>query len=494
MDPGGESILDDYFSGKNLGSSGLLGQKEGAAVKVPPLASSRQRSSDPFAKLVRQLDDELVPKSELQKKHNHPIFNMVRNKENFLKVYDAVSRRYNPYFAKILQVKGHSVYCELEGNFTETYYKYQWLLKMKSKHMTEYKYGYDGKLRMFETDTLGHVETLDVEDREYGLLRRWIQSGMWTTLNVLKRLEVDLSHDLDTVDWRDDPHTHPELKHVEDNEDVNPKETVRLSFKLRGGTGLKAIATYNMNNWDLMSIDVTDVQYLNISLHPDYFNRKSPICPADVVWHHGVSSAVPIWKHVAGHLTIRATINGFDAPGYFILDTCSSACCITKAFADKLKLPEFGSTLAMEPNGMMKTQFRKLRSLKVGPLEIRDLVALQIQTLDHFGQEPGHLLGILGYDFWRRAVVEVPARLPGKLFYSLEQPSGYIQVHHPHNCPVFPDMPPSSALTTKKKKKSSIRRNATGHNDDHNDADNDNDAAAAVSGIRPQDNLVKMEG
>jgi len=370
--------------------------------------------------------------------------------------------------------------------------------------------GYDGKASVWDTDALGTVGSLELDEENYHHLLLWIRSGAWVLEHIAQRLEFDLASSDDTADWNGDKKKRSTFKRKGDNKDVSKKDIVSIRFRMRGGTGYQAIARYNRKTWDLMQIElphagrvqcvsmcyyknfylnprkgggakaslspspikaakekmdgsesgeydassikkglykirlptqvfwdssgvitamsnVTSVRYANTTLYPkSTFSRKAPIFPSNSVeWDPKVSSAVPVYQDEQKHLLVKAKINGKDIDGYWILDTCSSALCISEKLAKSLDLSRFGRTEAMEPNGVYRTQLVRCNSLQIGPCRLKKAVMLEVENFVAFSFEK-EVVGIVGYDFWRRAVVEIPGNIhmkPGR--------TDFIQVRHP---------------------------------------------------------------
>uniref|UniRef100_A0A7S0GXA8 Uncharacterized protein n=2 Tax=Amorphochlora amoebiformis TaxID=1561963 RepID=A0A7S0GXA8_9EUKA len=187
-----------------------------------------------------------------------------------------------------------------------------------------------------------------------------------------------------------------------------------------------------LNKCNILShFKVDSIRYGKAENMQGLFSRKAPLVPDDMSWDHSKSSAVPCYVD-EDQIMVRVKINGENSGGVFLLDTCSSLCCITQTLADSLGVPKFGSAFAMEPNGVLLAPLRKCDSLQVGPLTIRGLICLETSSMDHFS-DVHKIDGILGWDVFRRAVIEIPGGL--KFSKISNVPSGFIQMRHPRNPP-----------------------------------------------------------
>jgi hypothetical protein len=126
------------------------------------------------------------------------------------------------------------------------------------------------------------------------------------------------------------------------------------------------------------------------------------------------------------HLLTRARIDG-GAPRWFLLDSGAGALVIDKQTADTLALDAFGAIEASGIGGRAPARFRPAKTFEVGPLTIDDPVMLELDLspiAPFFGVE---LAGILGYDVFARAVIELDLRTPAAKLHdpaSFEPSSG----------------------------------------------------------------------
>ncbi|GLI68595.1 hypothetical protein VaNZ11_013065 [Volvox africanus] len=140
-----------------------------------------------------------------------------------------------------------------------------------------------------------------------------------------------------------------------------------------------------------------------------------PPIPGDTRYYlQGGKEAVPLWRSASGHFLVRPTINGQPGGGYFVLDTGASGFVVTPQAAARLGGQSFGETHAASISGKVAARFVRMSSWSLGGLCIQQPV-LMVMALDGLVRgTPGEVVGIVGHDLFRRAVVEVPQLLEVK--------------------------------------------------------------------------------
>jgi len=110
----------------------------------------------------------------------------------------------------------------------------------------------------------------------------------------------------------------------------------------------------------------------------------------------------------SGHILVKPVINGVAISGMMILDTGASGFVITKRLADELGMGAFGELYVAGVTQKVKSQFRRADHIQLGPVRMRRplFMEMNIDGVVHGAPEP--VVGILGYDFFRRCVVEMP--------------------------------------------------------------------------------------
>eukprot|EP00891_Asterochloris_glomerata_P001704 jgi/Astpho2/1704/Aster-x0491 len=98
--------------------------------------------------------------------------------------------------------------------------------------------------------------------------------------------------------------------------------------------------------------------------------------------------------------------------GLTLLDTGASGGVIEMSVADELGLAGFGELYVAGMSGTVRSQFRRGTTLSLGPLTIQNPVFMEMPIDGVVKGAPGRVVGILGYNLLRRAVVELPPQLP----------------------------------------------------------------------------------
>ncbi|KAG2450815.1 hypothetical protein HYH02_004650 [Chlamydomonas schloesseri] len=124
-------------------------------------------------------------------------------------------------------------------------------------------------------------------------------------------------------------------------------------------------------------------------------------------------SRVPLWRAASGHYLVRPTINGQEGGGYFVLDSGASGFVVTPQAAARLGGQAFGETHAASISGKVAARFIRLGSWALGGLSIAKPVLMVMELEGLVKGAPGEVVGIVGHDLFRRAVLELPAVAPG---------------------------------------------------------------------------------
>ena len=123
----------------------------------------------------------------------------------------------------------------------------------------------------------------------------------------------------------------------------------------------------------------------------------------------------------SGHILVKPLIQGKDA-GWFILDSGAEAMCIDKGIADELGLPKLGEVPAVGVGGVVKVPFRSVKQFSLGPVSIDKLMFVELDLAQISKVINLKLGGIIGYDLFRRSVVELDVKKPS---VSIFEPSTY---------------------------------------------------------------------
>ena len=150
-----------------------------------------------------------------------------------------------------------------------------------------------------------------------------------------------------------------------------------------------------------------------------------PIFPSDTSFDSEARREIDYFQARSGHIVVKPQINGKDIPGMMILDTGASGFVITKKLADDLDLGAFGELYVAGVTQKVRSQFRRADSIQLGPVRMAAplFMEMNIDGVVHGSPEP--IVGILGYDFFRRCVVEMPPQIVGRRKILVHDPTKY---------------------------------------------------------------------
>ncbi|DBA75380.1 TPA: hypothetical protein ACH3X1_010646 [Trebouxia sp. C0004] len=160
----------------------------------------------------------------------------------------------------------------------------------------------------------------------------------------------------------------------------------------------------------------------------DFVMPEPPLTPQDTKFDPQLPATVPAWHTRSGHVLVQPKLNGQNV-GYMMLDTGASGLVIEQGTADELGLAAFGEMYVAGMGGRLLCQFRRGQQLTVGPVTIQRPLFMQMSLAGVVAGAPGPVTGILGYDIFRRCVMELPpsshdsANAPFNL--TLHDPSTY---------------------------------------------------------------------
>ncbi|KAK9832838.1 hypothetical protein WJX81_005582 [Elliptochloris bilobata] len=128
--------------------------------------------------------------------------------------------------------------------------------------------------------------------------------------------------------------------------------------------------------------------------------------PADATFAGSKGLVDAHWTR-SGHVVVQPLIDG-RAIGYMIMDTGASGLVIEPKAADELGLSSFGELHVAGIAGRVPCRYRRAASLAVGPLTMARPLFMEMALGGLVRGAPGPVIGIIGYDLFRRAVVEIP--------------------------------------------------------------------------------------
>ena len=297
--------------------------------------------------------------------------------------------------------------------------------EVRGRHL-RYSWGHDGSLStgsVWEVDYTGLPQTLELDDHETTLLCTWVRTGLW--LDPERRHLVDM-----------------ELRKEEDGRmviDVRlPDGKVTGTVVLDGTTlhpqELHLPVCGDMEKWQYQDWEsyLADVRFPRESVHvasaggthnfvvdsseyaapgSDALLYRIPVVPPVP---HGTSYStdgawvVPAWRSASGHVLVKPKIDGKEV-GLFILDTGASGFVVEPDTANKLDMSSFGELFVAGVGGKVKCQFRQARHFALGHVELEAPLFMEMFLTGVVQGAPEPVVGIVGYDVFRRAVIEVPA-------------------------------------------------------------------------------------
>jgi hypothetical protein len=140
-------------------------------------------------------------------------------------------------------------------------------------------------------------------------------------------------------------------------------------------------------------------------IDPALFARPGP-APRDFRFEGSAASTeLPMILH-GNHVFVPVTLDG-SVEAEFLLDTGAGATCLMPRLARELGLETEGNLGAVGVGGTGSSRLSHLGRLRVGGLELRDqrVVVIDLSGLEE--AEGRAIDGVLGYDFFRRVVVDL---------------------------------------------------------------------------------------
>ena len=123
----------------------------------------------------------------------------------------------------------------------------------------------------------------------------------------------------------------------------------------------------------------------------------------------GGSESLPFFLSRSNHILVRPSIDGEPIDGVMILDSGASGYVITRELADELGLEAFGELYVSGVTQKVRSQFRRSKTLSLGGVTQQCPLFMELPLDGVVNGAPDRVVGILGYDIFRRVVVEVPA-------------------------------------------------------------------------------------
>ncbi len=133
---------------------------------------------------------------------------------------------------------------------------------------------------------------------------------------------------------------------------------------------------------------------------------KPARAPRDWSLSDRTASDVALRRAPTGHLLVEASIDG-GRTGWFILDSGAQGHAISPAIANSSAMSVVGRTLLASVEGIVPAALRQARSLTIGPLALERPQFVEMDLAPFSPALGVELAGIVGFDYFRRAVVEV---------------------------------------------------------------------------------------
>jgi len=135
------------------------------------------------------------------------------------------------------------------------------------------------------------------------------------------------------------------------------------------------------------------------------------LSPNDIAYDASVPSEVEIKRAQTGHILVHPRVNGKDV-GWFILDSGADSMVIDQSVADSLAMPKIGKESVVGVGGVVLEPFRTASSFSLGPATIQNLYFLEIDLHQLSDMFKIKLAGIVGFDFFRRFIVQLDLKKP----------------------------------------------------------------------------------
>ena len=331
--------------------------------------------------------------------------------------------------------------------------------ELKNEHMHIW-WGFDGKEQVWEVDFSGLPSLLELDDRETSLLCTWVRNGMWLIPHIREKLHINFAPESEPQDWqllREQSESYSSYEEFGedlgnpqyDNSSPDASGEIILDVRLKEGK-VTARLVISKSTWlpthlilpvcgDIEKTDYNEWGELNSIVYPrsvkqiasgggrnEYWASSAeavnaldldnmlfsipgmPVFPPDTTYDKNLPPYIEFYQARSGHILVKPKINGQEIEGVMILDTGASGFVITKELADELALGAFGELYVAGVTQKVRSQFRKASNIQLGPVEMSNPLFMEMNIDGVVHGSPSPVVGILGYDFFRRAVVEVP--------------------------------------------------------------------------------------
>jgi hypothetical protein len=280
-------------------------------------------------------------------------------------------------------------------------------------------FGFDGR-QAWAVDFSGMPRTAGPGETEGERIAPWVLGGYWLATTCPLRAEPAGEDSLGAILTLQCPgdrgrsrltvDTNTHLPVLLDRGNADGWQTMRFEEYRDDGHGIRPHRLVRTEA-SLGTTILIDSVRVGVAADTALFARPTAE-PADFTFDPHVSSDVAV-SHLPGHrhLLVRPKINGSEV-GRFVLDSGATIMCLAKNVADSLGLPVVGRAVANGWNGPAETAFRQGETFELGPIRIENTKYLEMSSSLGLDSTRVRIAGIVGYDLFRRAVVEVELKGP----------------------------------------------------------------------------------
>jgi len=187
------------------------------------------------------------------------------------------------------------------------------------------------------------------------------------------------------------------------------KTTIALS-DWRDAGSMKLPFEAKVTDEGLTDVYRVDTAQAGVESKPTAFTIPN-LSPSDITYDSTVPATVETKRAVTGHVLVHPRVNGKDI-GWFILDSGADSMIIDQTIADSLSMPKIGKESVVGVGGAVQEPFRTANAFSLGPATMQNVTFLEfdLHQLSDVFKVP--LAGIVGYDFFRRFIVQVDLKKP----------------------------------------------------------------------------------
>jgi len=302
--------------------------------------------------------------------------------------------------------------------------RYLWQLS----GVLQQSHGFDGCVD-WEQDITGMVRQLDLGDLEEARLRHWLTSGEW--VRHTERLQITALDSESPQSWR----LGVALRdgRMQSTVDIEKASALPQQFTV---TGIQGVEDYRLLDFrkscgrqlpfhvqkSNAHGDVVDQRVLNVQQVSLPLTRfRMPELPTAGWTMHKNGAELPLKRADTGHVLVQVDVNE-TGPRWFIFDTGAGGLAFGKHLAKETESDQLGTLRVASVFGVDQSPVSRFQSVRVGPLEIQNPVAVQLDLsgLDEvFGER---IEGVIGYEVFARCVAVIDAAGPTVRLYKSAPP------------------------------------------------------------------------